>query len=387
MAKWRSLRYPWNAAIGPGSYPERFYVQLINEALHFGLPARRRPGMAWAWTARHGIPPMIGVAALAVIPRRHRPDLDECLLAIRSHWKELAAAAKALPLTPPPLTALALERSAGATLFVFGDRPEPLLVVRVAEGKAHGVRTETAALLEARAAGVAPRSLGVFDRLHVQEGVPGSPLRIAPLEPGGGPDLDWPQAYSQLTMALEKLAAATVKTGFPDEIRPAVERALAADLLDARTNRAVSRAWRSLAGLDVSVLRHHDTSVQNCLFTDDRRLSAIVDWEMAVPLGAPGFDMWNAALSFTEHGVGLARWSEDLVVATFAGAFTESSFWSRARHAARATLTAAGIADEFHNALEVVFFASRVGDRLAPRIDYPIGPCAAVAMLRTVCTA
>ncbi len=386
MQTWRSVRYPWNAAVGSGGRPARFYARLINDALRFGLPARRWPGGAWAWVARRGLPDAVIAGFVAGAPRRHRADLDRSMSTIHEGWHYLAAACPDLPPAPGPLTGLALERSVGLTLFVFGERPQPLVVAKVAGARADGVWAEAKALQEARGAAVAPRPLGRLDGLYVQEGLVGRPLHIAPLTPEGGARLTWPSAFGELANGLADLAGATAKTAFPEEIRASVVRALGADEIDERTRGLVAAAWKDVSGLNRSVLRHHDTSVQNCLF-EHGAFAGLVDWEMAVSQGAPGFDMWNAAISYTEYGVGLKRWSEGRAVATFVSAFSGSPFWTHARQAARQTLIAADVPDAVHDSLEVVFFASRVGDRLSPRLAYPIGTSSAASMLRAVCAA
>ena len=378
------VRYPWRAIVDLASpRPAAFYADMIGQALRYGLPARRRPGFLWALAGRRGIPERTLASSLRLLPRRAAPEIDELLEQVKTAWPSLAGRSSRLPSAPGPIAGLALARSAALTLFVFGEPPEPLLVVKVPHARDARVETESTALEEAEPANVAPRYLGRVGNSHVQEGMPGRALRVEPVTPRTASGLHWREPLQELADGLTRLASTTAKRQFADEIRPAIEYALASSALREQTKEIVAAAWRDVGRVDVSVLRHHDTSPQNCLFSDGR-LSAIVDWEMAVSRGAPAFDVWNAALAYMEFGVGLTRWSEELVVQTFASAWTRSEYWIAARGAARAAAAAAGVPDRALDALEVVFFASRVGDRLRRPGWHPTGPSTAAEMLEVV---
>ena len=385
-ARYVHVTRPWSAAISRATpEPARFYTAVIGQALRYGLPARRRFGAAWAFVGRHGIPERPMAATLRRLPGKPRPDLDEVLASVLAEWDGLAArASRDLPRPASP-GMLALQRSAGATMFVFGDAPRPLVVVRQAKDGGGGESREAAALREAEAAGVAPRLLGYVGGAEVQEGLPGSPLTVEPLKPPAASGLTWTPRLAAITEALERLAGTTAKTAFPEQLRNPTERALADGPLGGAARRALEAAWRDVQRMEASVLRHHDTSPQNCLFSGDR-LDGFVDWEWAEPHGAPGFDLWNAALSYTEYGIGLVRWSQETVLEAFERAWRDSSFWEQARVDARRTAAAGGVPDGALDALEVVFFGSRVGDRLNRKIaDYPTTADTAARMLDVVC--
>jgi hypothetical protein len=196
--------------------------------------------------------------------------------------------------------------------------------------------------------------------------------------------LTWTPRLAALSDALERLAAVTAKPGFAEQIRQPTERALAEAELSPAARRALEAAWRDVQRIDASVLRHHDTSPQNCLFTGDR-LEGIVDWEWAETYGAPGADLWNAALGYAEYGIGLVRWSQEIVLEVFARGWRESPFWQTARADARRTATAGGVPDHALDSLEAVFFASRIGDRLNRKISaYPTTAVTAARILEIV---
>lgn len=373
---------PWSAAISVAApEPARFYVSIIGQALRYGLPARRRFGAAWAFAGRNGIPERPLAAAVRRLPRRARPDLDELVEMTLAAWDDLTArAAGDLPRPAAP-GVLELQRSAGRTVFVFGDAPRPLVVLRESTAARGAEVREAAALREAEPAAIAPRHLGRVGAAEAQEGLQGTPLVVGPMTPDRASALTWTPRLAALSDALERLAATTAKPGFAEQLRRPTERALADGKLAPAARRALEAAWRDVQRVDASVLRHHDTSPQNCLFSGDH-LDGIVDWEWAEPQGAPGFDLWNAALSYTEYGIGLVRWSQEIVLDVFERAWRDSSFWQTARADGRRTAAAAGVPEHALDSLEVVFFGSRVGDRLNRKIaDYPTTDVTAARML------
>ena len=370
--EYAAVRYPWRAAIElRGSAPAAFYAALIGQALRYGLPASRRFGPAWAFAGRRGAPEGLLARAVRRFPRTPRPDLDEVRESLLEAWPRLRERARELPPRPDTISLLALERSAALTVFAFSGAARPLLVAKVpAPGDARA-ELEARALEEAEPAGIVPRYLARVGEAHVQEGLPGAPLRVEPLTPETAAALRWSPAHENLAAGLASLARATAKPQVSEELRAPVESALASGLLEHGDERRLAAAWSDVESAAVSVLRHHDTSAQNCLF-DDVRLVGVVDWEMAESNGAAGFDVWNAALSYMEYGIGLVRWSQERVVSAFAASWRRSAFWDDARRAARASAVAGGFPEHRLDSLEAVFFGSRIGDRLLrPHVAYP----------------
>ena len=385
--RYAHVRYPWRAEVQRGSpLPARFYASVIGQALRYGLPASRTPGAAWALAARVGAPEGVLAAAIRRLPGRPRPDLDVLVAEIRSRWAELADRATALPESPPELSVLALQRAAALTVFLFGSDPRPLLVLKLPAAGDPRVDLEVVALEVAEAAGVSPRYLGRVGEARVQEGLTGSPLRVGALKPEGAAELVWSPAMAEVAEGIAKLGAATADGRPQREIVPQMELALAYDGLDSRTRRLLAAAWADVRRSGSSVLRHRDTSPQNCLVSGER-LAGIVDWELAVPRGGPGFDVWNLGLSSMEYGLGLTRWSQELVAETFARSWPASPFWRGARAAARRAALAGGAAERDLDALELCFFGSRIGDRLEFPGRHPTRPATAALNLEVVLNA
>ncbi|CAN5456752.1 hypothetical protein BH20ACT19_BH20ACT19_13440 [soil metagenome] len=379
------MRYPWQAAVQRGSpRPARFYASVIGQALRYGLPASRRPGAVWALVGRAGVPEAALTAAIRRLPGRPRPDLDALVAETRSKWRELADRARALPAAPPELSVLALQRAAALTVFLFGDDPRPLLVLKLPAPGDPRVDLEVVALEAAEPAGISPRFLGQVGKARVQEGLTGAPLRVGPLTPERAADLAWSQGMTDVAEGVARLGAATAEGRPQQEIVPQMELALAYDGLDSRTRRLLTSAWADVRRSGSSVLRHRDTSPQNCLVSAGR-LTGIVDWELAVPRGGPGFDVWNLGLSAMEYGLGLTRWSQELVTETFARAWEASPFWREARAAARRAAIAGGAPERDLDALELCFFGSRIGDRLEFPGRHPTLPGTAARNLEVVC--
>lgn len=288
-----------------------------------------------------------------------------------------------LPTDAPQLSALALVRSASLTVFVFGNGPAPLLVAKL-PGEPARLETEARALERAAAARLAPAFLGRISDAFVQEALHGAPLALQPLTPGRVLGLGWSAQHEQLASALERLAAETAQASSTNQLRPFLDRALAYQDLDSRARRLVAAAGRDLDKLNLSVLMHDDLLPQNCLF-DGVRLVGVVDWEFARTRGIPGYDVFEAALAYLEHGVGLASWSEQRVLDTFRTAWPDSGFWRHGRSSARRAAAAAGVPERFLDALEVAFFARRLGHRLDGESMLPTGPATAARMLELAC--
>lgn len=380
----RYARVPWmwGATVDvstPG--PARFLVALFASSLRYRLPARR--GRAAATAARIGIPEAVSASLIRRLPAETDVALDALAARIRSVWVDLAARSDRLPPSPPQhLGVVRLGRASGPIHLVFGDEAHPILV---AKPLSPATRHEFDALDRARPAAIAPRHLGVFDDMTIQEGLPGHAMATEPLDPARAATLPTPPGFFGLLAGLERLAATTARNVAPLELVDALEAAGRDGSLDATTATKVRRACDRVRAIDTSVLGHGDTSAQNCL-VDDRVFTGLIDWELAKPGSAPGFDSWNAGIAAVEHGVGLWRWSEDRVVTAFSASWRAAPIFDACRRSARAAARAAGIDDEgAHAALEIGFFARRLARRRARPSAYPVGPDAAAKMLEIVC--
>jgi hypothetical protein len=321
----------------------------------------------------------------AFFPRRSEPQLDALRDSIAKDWDRLAQRSSRLPSAPPELTFLAVKKRAALTVFVFGDAARPLLVAKLPQAGNARVDLEARALEEAEPAAIAPRFLGRVGDARVQEALDGSPIELWPLTPECADALAWPPALAELVRALARLAERTGRPGEPAALRPPVELALASSLLGSRTAAMVRAALSDVARLDRSVLEHRDASSQNCLFLGDR-LSGLVDWEFADLRGVPGFDVWNTTLAWMEYGVGLVRWSQDLVLECFQRGWSRSPFWAHVRAGARDAARAAGVGDALLDSLEVTCFARRTGLRIEAPGNYQTDVRTAARMLDAVCS-
>lgn len=383
------VAHPWDATIDlTAPEPARFYLGLIGQTLQFSAPASRRAGRAWAFLGRHGIPER----ALADVLRRvggvlGTADQTSYVDAAARAWPELRARDPSLP-GAPELSVLVLARSSAVTVFLFSGEPWPVLVGKLARGSSDGVAREVAAIVEAAPAGVAPTYFGPVDGLgEVQRGIPGRALRVEPVTSAQAGALTWTEQHRSLTEGFERLARATTKAEVPSAMGDdVVDRALAHRALTSTTRAAVDDAARALGDVPISVLRHTDSSPQNLLFQGSS-LSGIVDWEDATSAGMPGADIWNAALGSIDKGVGLVRWNEASLVASFRAAWGTSPFGRDARLAGRRCARAAGVPAELHDHLEVLFFARRVGHRLARPDAFPTSADVAAAALEDVIAA
>ena len=373
--RWVTTSFPRRAALDASRpEPADYLAGQLRQALRHGMPAARRGGPVVAWVGRHGLPTHPLAAGLRRLPTRPQPELDAVLSDVERAWPELSGRSERLPGAPPVLTALAVQRSAAWTVFVFGTGgPHPLLVVKQPGGSGQGVAAEAAALRAVEPAGVAPRLLGEVSGAAVQEGLPGVPLLVEPVTPATAGRLTRSAALDELADALTRLAAETAhRADLGPQLHEPVERALSSGLLSAHAQQRVAAARTALIGLDVSVLQHGDLSAQNWL-ADGDRFVGLVDWETAVPDGVPGFDVLHAASSLLEHGVGLVRWSEDRVRAAFDAAWESSSRMAGAREGFRSVAGSAGVPVDLHDHLELAFFARRLGRRLASPGGYVVG--------------
>jgi Phosphotransferase enzyme family len=375
-----STRRPWAAVDVQSSAAARFCLRLLADALRYGLPASRSFGFARASVARSTLVSALPASVLARLPGRPRPDVDRVLIDLRSAWPRLADRAKLLPDVPPPLRALALHRSSALTVLAFANGSRPLLVAKRA-GDGVRLEREAAALREAEGASLAPRYLGRAGAAYVQQALAGEALALEPLDPSSARVLTCAPVHTELSQALTRLARLTAKQGRPEQLREPIENAAAA--VSGRAARMLDAAARDLRRLDISVLTHGDTSPQNVLAAGGR-FAGLVDWENSRSHGAPGFDGWNFALAFLEHGVGLRRWSQERVLDTFRAAL-ESPFYQVSREAGRAAALAAGVPDSLLEPLEIAFFARRVLVRRADPSRFPTSATTAARMLEAVC--
>ena len=381
-ARYVELQRPWRLVVDvTRPEPARFLLRTQSQALRYGLPARHRLGAARALAARAGVPVGPLASMLRRLPRRARPDLDTIVGQALEAWPRWRERSPRLP-DSRALSVLVLERSAARTLFLFGAAAHPLVVVKFPRGDETGAERDDRGLREAEPAGVAPLSLARLGPAFVQEGVPGAPLRFPALRAAGAAAAAWDPALASVAAGLVRLGEATAKPVAARQLAAPVERALADPLLDPAARRALTAAWRDVRAVEVSVLRHHDTSPQNCL-VDDSVLSAIVDWEMAVTEGAPAFDMFNLLGAWLEHGLALREWSDEAVVRAYAEA-ASSPLWRHGRTAAFDAARAAGWPEDRLDALEVVFYGSRVGDRLLRPGVHPTSAPTAAALLHLV---
>jgi hypothetical protein len=377
--------YPWAAAFEAGrSEPLDYLTALVKQTLRYGMPARRY-GRAGAWVVRNALPAGVLRSALRARRTRSRADVDRVLEDVTAQWDRLVSRCPRLAgSTPTRLTALALRRRSAETIFVFGEGREPLVVCKVPRAERASLELEVESLTQAEEARIAPLALGEVGAAFVQEALPGAPLEVQPVTPELAGALPWRDEHEQLADGLIRLAKTTVRPGPPQELRPEVKSALDHADLPNEVRETARNALTDLDGFDIAVLRHGDTSAQNCLFHDGR-LSGLVDWEIARPQGAPGFDILNAAVAILDHGVGLVHWSEERAVRCFRQAWRTSEFFARARDAARRSTHAAGGSDADHDKLEIAFFARRLASRVASPESYATGPEAAAEILEVAC--
>ena len=379
------VTYPWAAAYQAGARaPLRYYSSMIKQTLGFGMPARRY-GRVGAWFVRHALPEAVVATGLRPWPRRERSDIDELLARVTDSWADFAGVSARLPhAVPSDLSALVLKRRTADTVFVFGEGDDPLVVCKIPREEPETVELEDRALREAEPSGVAPLALGRLGDAYVQEALPGAPLEVEAVTPGNAASLPWRPEHEELARGLRRLAETTVRPGPPQELRPELKDALERAELAGSTRERALKALDDLEAFDIAVLRHGDTSAQNCLFFDGK-LTGLVDWAIARPQGAPAFDILNAAVALVDHGVGSVRWSEERAVAAFEAAWSHSAFFEAARTAARRSALTAGASDADYERLEIAFFARRLASRVASPKSYATGPASAARMLEIAC--
>lgn len=378
------MRYPWRAFIDTRSpHPARYYAGLVGQAMRYGLPASRRPPRLWTLAARRGVPEPALARCLRALPGRGREDLESLVAGVGGAWPDLEAKSRRLPGPPGRLSTLVLARRAARTVFVFGDAPWPLLVLKDPPAGDSRAEHEAFALDEVGSLGAGPRYLGRLGHVFVQEGLPGRAMRVEELAVGRAAELEWPDPLRQLSECLTALASATRKAERPQDWRPAVELALGDPDLAPDARKALAAAAKDVGRLGSSVLCHRDASPQNCIFLN-RRLEGLVDWETALSRGLPGLDSWVAAISYLDHCLGLVAWDERTVVEGFRLAWSHSRFYRDARQAIREAAVAGGAAESTVDALQVVFCGIRHGHRLSRPADWPTTPSVTARVLELV---
>ena len=383
------VAYPWRAVIDVSSdHALAFFVRLAAQALRYGMPTQRRFGWLLGRIARtDAFPEKMTRTILRTLRRTPDAAVDTLLKDVALHWPQFLARGAPLPVDPPSLTALSLRRSAATTVFVFGSSSTPLLVLKIPLRQGMAVDNEVRALRAVEDTSIAPRDLGMVGRAYVQEGLPGESMRVVPMfGVADARTLAWTPAHAGLTAALGRLAAATTKREQPVELADSkIDRAIDAARLSTPARRAVAAAGRDLRAVDSAVLRHVDTSPQNCLFLPGEAVPKLVDWELARPSATPGFDLWNSATAYHDDSLGLGRWSQEGVVQTFEAGWEHAPFWSEARIAARTLACESGVRETLVDALEVAFFARRVATRLEDPLDFATNAQTAAQQLEVVC--
>lgn len=383
-ATYRTLTVPRAARLTAGAAePAVFYARLLDQALNHGMPARRRGGRVLAIAGRRGLPLTAVAAGLRCAPRSRAPHLDRLLEEVAQRWPELSGCSSRLPQDLPRLSALELERSSSTTVFVFGQDPLPLLVQRRARRDHSSVERERGALLRAEPAGVAPRVLPDVGGALTTEGLPGFTFRVQPVTSTAA-RLPWTPAHDGLGKALVRLAEVTSRPGtVPADLLAAVERSTTYDFPGHR-KRQLRAVLRDLSRLPVQMLQHKDLSAQNWL-VDGPRFVGIVDWEMSVPHGVPAFDVLHCATALLEHGLALHRWSEPDLVERFEEAWTADGLFRGARGAAQEIATAAGVPAALVPAVEVGYFARRLGRAMEGSAAHDVSVRTLASMLGVVC--
>lgn len=364
--------YPWKALVGtvtPG--PARFFSSLLHFAFTYSAPLGN--GAAGIRRALGRRPPSASVlrAALRLAPRRERADLDALALDLFAAWPRLLdGAVGSAGADPKVIDLLALERRSALTVFVFTGDDRPVLVAKIPRGDANGPIREAEALAAAKGMAGAPRYLGRCRDAYVQEAVRGQPPPVRPLQPSRASEVRWETKHDELAEGLRALKVATVvprapQEAYPDRVR---EGALHAGL-SAQTRQVVTDAADEVEALQVSVLKHGDLSPQNCLF-DEGRLAGIVDWESAIPHGTPGYDLLNAGMAELEHRLALFVSSPSEYRDAIVRAWSDSGFCESLRASVADQLTAIDLDVDLAPAIEISFFARRLGHRLARPTGY-----------------
>lgn len=377
--------YPWRASVDLSApEPALFFGSLVQQAVRYGSPARRRFGPLMAMVARAGLPPPRAAAAALRLQRHERPDLNELKGRLVESWLDFAPVSNRLPKQAPQLTVLELERAAARTVLVFAGSSTPVIVVKFARDLDR-VEREAEGLRAAASAAIAPLYLGRLDEAHLQEGLAGRAMHIDAVTPSGAAALRWQRSHEWVAEGLMALTRATAHEARPMELQdPSLERAVEHPSLKRETAAALGDALSGLRGFNRAVLKHGDTSAQNCLIGENR-LEGLIDWENCKLHGAPGFDIYNSAVSVLEHGVALTRWSEERVSTAFERAWKRSTLFDKTRSRASEAAHAAGASSEEAEALQKAFFLRRFAQRLERPHAFATSANLAGRMLEVAC--
>jgi hypothetical protein len=380
------IRYPWQAAISRNSrVPSRYFLDLLDHAHRNRLPADRSPRALHSFVARNHLLRGPFAAALRLMRGKSRDDLDRLVRALDERWSEILERSRevgaSLPEHPGMLSVLVLERRAARTVFVFGRDSHPILVLKFPRASHDGVNREADALRRAEGLGIAPRFLGWVEGAAVQEALRGE---VLPVKPVGDPAaLTEPVEHRDVARQLNRMATATATESRPDGLAgPPLEAVLESDLLGPRIRERVREAFNELSSLHICVLKHTDVSPMNCI-VDGERLVGFVDWEISSLSGMPTVDLLNAAVCYFEHCFGLTHWSRDELREAFSGAWHGSPYFRFWRRAVDDSVRSLQLPAREH--LEVLFFARRIGHRLAQPERFPYGPQTAADLLEVVC--
>jgi len=347
------------------------------------MPAKRY-GYVGARVAERGVPAGLLTRVWRLLPRVSSPEIDRLLAGVVGRWSELAARSTRLPAQCGTLSALALSRSSGRTVFVFDDDGTPLIVCKIPWRDAAAIENEARSLERAGEAAIAPIYLGRVDEAHVQEALPGAPLLPRSIRPEEAHTLTWPRELQEMADALIRLAGQTAHPATPEELSGPVLTALDSDSLSVSLRRSLAACIDDLKKNSVAVLRHGDTSAHNCL-TERGRFVGLVDWEWSRFDGAPGFDTINAAIAYLEHGVGRLKWSDRRALDALKNAW-RAPYFTECRAAARRSAAAAGLDEAQFEKLERILFLRRLGARMISPRRFATGPESALAMLEFVCS-
>lgn len=377
------VRYPWKSLVGtitPG--PARFLSSLLNFGLTYSAPGGGGAAIVRRALARKPPSPAVLQVALRAAPRRDAPDLDRLALDLFAAWPRLTEGHDLSD--PPVIDLLALTRRSALTVFVFTGGDHPRMVVKIPRGDAGGPVREAEALQVANGAGGAPRYLGRCGPGFVQEAVAGDPVPIRPLPSDRARTMPWETRHAELAEALRGLAVATKAAAPPRESHGSRAReGVASAKLSSEAGATASDALTTSERLDASTLKHGDLSPQNCLFRDGR-FAGIVDWETAIRNGTPGFDLLNFGVAEFEHRLALYPSSPSVYREAFLAAWSESPFFSSLRAAVRDQVLALDLEPRLVQAIEITFFARRLGHRMADAGRYVHGVDAAAGILEGV---
>jgi aminoglycoside phosphotransferase (APT) family kinase protein len=365
--------------------PALFFSSLLHFAFTYSVPVGGPTAAVRRALGRRPPPESFLRSALRLAPRCERPDLDVLALDLFAAWPRLVGE-QGSPPVPDPATIdlLALERRSALTVFVFTGDDQPVLVAKLPRGEAGGPAAEAEALQAARGLAGAPRYLGRCRDAYVQEMVRGAPLPVEPLRPGQASDIRWDECHAQLAEGLRALTVAARTPGSPQETHPArVSDAVRYPGLAPATRAAVLAAADAVEALPVSVLKHGDLSPQNCLF-EGSRFAGIVDWESAILRGTPGYDLLNAGVALLEHRLALYGSAPSEFQDAIVRAWSDSEYFAALRACIASEIRALDIDMSIVPAIEISFFARRLGHRLAEPERYFLGVEGAAGILEAV---